>query len=82
MDAIVACIQDRFGQPAHTIICTMESLLIKACKKEHIASGRTSPVHSRHSRDECYIGEIVKCATTSQKLPAHHELSAVAARSQ
>ena len=51
-------------------------------------SGRTSPVHSRHSCKECYIGEIVHCATTSQKLLAHHdatgtsELSDVDARSQ
>ena len=51
-------------------------------------SGRTSPVHSRHSCNECYIGEIGHCATTSQKLLAHHdaagtsELSDVAARSQ
>ena len=51
-------------------------------------SGRTSPVHSRHSCNECYIGDIVHCATTSQKLLAHHdaagtsELSDVAARSQ
>ena len=50
-------------------------------------SGRTSPVHSRHSCNECYIGEIVHCAT-SQKLLAHHDatgtsaLSDVAARSQ
>ena len=50
-------------------------------------SGRTSPVHSRHSCNECYIGEIVHCAMTSQKLLAHHdaagtsELSDVAARS-
>ena len=51
-------------------------------------SGRTSPVNYRHSCNECYIGEIVHCATTSQKLLAHHdaagtsELSDVAARSQ
>ena len=51
-------------------------------------SGRTSPVHSRHSCNEWYIEEIVHCATTSQKLLAHHndagtsELSDVAARSQ
>ena len=51
-------------------------------------SGRTSPVHSRHSCNECYIGEIVHCATTYQKLLAHHdaagtsELSDAAARSQ
>ena len=50
-------------------------------------SGRTSPVHSHHSCNECYIGEIVHCAMTSQKLLAHHdaagtsELSDVAARS-
>ena len=49
---------------------------------------KSSPVHSRHSCNECYIGEIVHCATTSQKLLAHHdaagtsELSDVAARSQ
>ena len=51
-------------------------------------SGRTSPVHSRHSANECYIGEIVHSATTSQKLLAHHdaagtsELFDVAPRSQ
>ena len=51
-------------------------------------SGRTSPVHSRHSANECYIGEIVHSATTSQKILAHHdaagtsELSDVAPRSQ
>ena len=50
-------------------------------------SGRTSPVHSRHSCNECYIREIVHCATTSQKLLAHHdaagtsELTDVAVRS-
>ena len=38
----------------------------------NVASGRTSPVHSRHSSNECYIGEIVQCATMSQKLLAHH----------
>ena len=32
----------------------------------NVVSGRTSPVHSRHSCNECYIGEIVQCATTSQ----------------
>ena len=46
-DTMVACIQDRFDQPAHTIIRTLESLLMKA-------------FHSRHSCNECYIGEIVQ----------------------
>ena len=32
-DTIVACNQDRFDQPGHTIIRTLESLLMKACKK-------------------------------------------------
>ena len=45
----------------------------------NVASDRTSPVHSHHSCNECYIGEIVQCATTSQKLFAHHD---VAGRSQ
>ena len=39
----------------------------------NVASGCTSPVHFRHSCNESYIGEIVHCATTSQKLLAHHE---------
>ena len=30
-DTIVACIQDRFDQPGHTILGTLESLLMKAC---------------------------------------------------
>ena len=32
---IVACIQDQFNQHGHTIIRTLESLLMNACKKEH-----------------------------------------------
>ena len=39
----------------------------------NVASGRTSPDHSRHSCSECYVGEIVHCATTSQKLLAHDD---------
>ena len=32
---IVACIQDQFDQHGHTILRTLESLLMKACKKDH-----------------------------------------------
>ena len=32
---IVACIQDQFDQHGHTIRRTLESLLMKACKKDH-----------------------------------------------
>ena len=104
-DTIVACIQDQFDQPEHTILRSLESLLMKTCKKEdhdedlglrqrrnsrptvapvrlfrcgdgrwsnaylsrervlsvghpgtaitNVASGRTSPDHSRHSSNEC-----------------------------
>ncbi len=51
----------------------------------NVASDRISPVHSCN---ECYIGEIVQCATISQRLFAHldaagtSELSDVAGRSQ
>ena len=31
----------------------------------NVANGRTSPVHSQHSCNECYIGEIAQYATTS-----------------
>ena len=34
-NVIVACIQDLFNQHGHTIIRTLESLLMKACKKDH-----------------------------------------------
>ena len=33
-DTIVACIHDRFDQPEHTILRTLESLLMKTCKRE------------------------------------------------
>ena len=33
----------------------------------NIASRRTSPDHSRHSCNECYAGDILQCARTSQK---------------
>ena len=32
---IVACIQDQFDQHGQTILRTLESLLMKACKKDH-----------------------------------------------
>ena len=32
---VVACIQDQFDQHGQTILRTLESLLIKASKKEH-----------------------------------------------
>ncbi len=39
----------------------------------NVASGRTSPVNSRHSFNECYIGELVQCPTMSPQLLAHHD---------
>ena len=32
-DTRVACIQDRSDQPGHTIVRTLQSLLVKACEK-------------------------------------------------
>ena len=34
-NTIVACIQDQFDQHGHIILRTLESLLMKSCKKEH-----------------------------------------------
>ena len=34
-DAIIACTQGRSDQPSHTVLCTLESLLMKACKQGH-----------------------------------------------
>ena len=39
----------------------------------NFAGGRTSPVHSRHSCNDCYVEEIVQCATTSQKVLANDD---------
>ena len=52
---IVACIQDQFDQHGHTVLRTLESLLMKACKKDHHDEDLDISCHSDFDKEQILV---------------------------